>query len=65
MPAAGTSLPYWPHAASGESSRKAVASSSTKSMRSRTSSLPRARWRWMCASRPPVAASASRSRRSL
>ena len=63
IPAAGTSLPYCPHAASRESSRNGVCVSTRRSIRSRTRSLPRSRWRAVSAEPPPASASRWRARR--
>ena len=45
MPAPGACPSYISHAASADSSRKAVSGSQSRSIRSRAVSLPRARWR--------------------
>ena len=67
MPAPGASSSYRPFAASGLSSRNAEPGSSRRSMRSRTGSLPRSRWRSIERSSPPAPRSATaawRARRS-
>ncbi len=63
-PAAGTSPPYMPCAASGPSSRKGEPGSSRASTRSRGSILPRSRWRTRAAGPPPSRARATVARRS-
>src|SRR5690349_15421127 len=64
MPADGTASSYMPVAASGLSSRKGLPGSSTRSMRSRASSLPRSRCLRRADSLPPSRATASRCLRS-
>src|SRR5436309_8056851 len=64
IPAAGASPPYTSQAASGESSRKAVSGSTSRSTRSRAVSFPRERWRSRAFSPPPAAIRAVRSRSS-
>ena len=54
IPAPGASSSYRPFAASALSSRKALPGSSSRSIRSRTGSLPRSRWRAMERSSPPA-----------
>src|SRR5919109_1756168 len=63
IPAAGAALSYMSYAASAESSRKGAPGSSSVSMRSRASSLPR--WRCSATARapPPSRTCWSRSRR--
>mmetsp|Transcript_7484 Transcript_7484/g.26197 ORF Transcript_7484/g.26197 Transcript_7484/m.26197 type:complete len:216 (-) Transcript_7484:1821-2468(-) len=58
IPADGTSPPYIPKAASGDSSRTSAPASQMCAIRSRGSLLPRSRCREMARSRPPLAASA-------
>src|SRR6476661_8713262 len=60
IPAPGLAPSYMPKAASGESSRNGDEGSSTRSIRSRTGSLPRAACFAWAAGPPPAAASASR-----
>src|SRR4051794_746609 len=64
IPAPGAAPSYRPWAASGESSRNGEPRSSSRSTRSRGSSLPRATWRSAARGPPPARASASCSRRS-
>src|SRR5512143_3760273 len=67
IPALGAASSYSPFAASALSSRKALPGSTSRSIRSRTGSLPRARWRSMARSSPPAPRSltaAVRARRS-
>ena len=67
IPAPGASSSYRPVAASGLSSRNAEPGSSRRSIRSRTGSLPRSRWRAIERSSPPAPRSATaawRARRS-
>ena len=58
MPAAWMSPSYMPFAASGDSSRNGEPGSSSRSTRSRGSSLPRSVWRLRLFSSPPSAARA-------
>ena len=51
----GASLSYRSQAASGDSSRNGEPGSSSRSMRSRTGSLPCSRWRWRYFAPPPCA----------
>src|SRR4051794_31578921 len=64
IPAPGASPSYIPCAASGESSRNGAPLSSSRSTRSRGSSLPREVWRSRARSPPPIRTRASCSRRS-
>src|SRR3954468_17186425 len=64
IPALGASPSYTSHAARAFSSRKAVSGSTSRSIRSRAVSLPRARWRSTARSPPPRATNAVRSRSS-
>ena len=64
IPALGASPSYISHAASAFSSRNVPPGSTSRSIRSRAVSFPRARWRSTEASPPPRATSAVRSRSS-
>src|ERR671931_7514 len=64
MPAAGGCPPYMSHAARAVSSRKALSGSTSRSIRSRAVSFPRARCRSSARSSPPRVTSAVRSRSS-
>ena len=64
IPAAGTSPPYRPKAASCENSRNGEPGSISAATRSRGSSLPRATWRSRATAPPPCETSATLARRS-